>query len=390
MGNTYSRVGVYKNGQFEIIADDQGNRFTPSYVAFTEAERLVGEAAMNQASINPQSTLFDVKRLIGRGYSDDSVQHDKKLLPYTIIEKDTKPYIQVTVNGEEKVFAPEEVTSMVLSKMRDIAAKYLGVPITEAIVTVPAYFNNAQIQATKEAGAIAGLNVVRILIEPTAAAMAYGPSWGKETHIIVFDLGGGTFDVSILTVVDESYEILSTNGDTHLGRKDFDQRVVDHFIEKFKNKHKVDIRSDKKSLQKLRNQVEVAKRALSEQHSTVIEIHKLIYGIDFSEELTRAEFETLNSDLFEQILEPLKKAIDDSGLSKKEIDEIYLVGGSTRIPKVQELLMEFFDGKTLNMKVNPEEAVAYGAAELGAIFGGLEVGPPGQDIEELDIENIGR
>jgi len=372
LGTTYSCVGIYKNGQVEIIANDQGNRITPSYVAFTDDERLVGEAAKNQASINPQSTLFDVKRLIGRRYTDKSVQADKKLLPYDIIDKDGKPYIRVKVNGEEKIFAPEEVSSMVLVKMRDIASKYLGVPVDNAIVTVPAYFNDAQRQATKDAGTIAGLNVVRVLNEPTAAAIAYGLNKsGAEKNILVFDLGGGTFDVSILTVDNGVFEVLATNGDTHLGGEDFDQRVMDHFIKKFKQDHDgKDLRKDKKALQKLRKEVEVAKRTLSKQHSTVIEIPSLYDGIDFSEELTRAKFESLNSDLFKQTLEPLKRAMDDSGLTKKQIDEIVLVGGSTRIPKVQELLKDFFDGKELNKGVNPDEAVAYGAAVQGGILAG--------------------
>jgi len=372
LGTTYSCVGIYKNGQVEIIANDQGNRITPSYVAFVEDERLVGEAAKYQAPINPQSTLFDVKRLIGRRYTDKSVQSDKKLLPYDIIDKDGKPYIRVTVGGEEKVFAPEEVSSMVLTKMRDIASKYLGVPVNNAIVTVPAYFNDAQRQATKDAGTIAGLNVVRVLNEPTAAAIAYGLNKsGQEKNILVFDLGGGTFDVSILTVDNGVFEVLSTNGDTHLGGEDFDQRVMDHFIKKFKQDNDgKDIRKDKKALQKLRKEVEVAKRTLSKQHSTIIEIPKLLDGVDFSEELTRAKFESLNSDLFKQTLEPLKKALDDSGLTKKQVDEIVLVGGSTRIPKVQELLKDFFDGKELNKGVNPDEAVAYGAAVQGGILAG--------------------
>ena len=372
LGTTYSCVGIYKNGNVEIIANDQGNRITPSYVAFTDdGEKLVGEAAKNQASINPTQTLFDVKRLIGRRYNDKSVQSDKKLLPFEIIDRDTKPYIKVNVGGEEKIFAPEEVSSMVLGKMRDIASKYLGVPVTNAIVTVPAYFNDAQRQATKDAGTIAGLNVVRVLNEPTAAAIAYGLNKsGQEKNILVFDLGGGTFDVSILTVDNGVFEVLSTNGDTHLGGEDFDQRVMEHFIKQFKSKHDKDIRTDKKALQKLRKEVEVAKRSLSKQHSAMIEIPKLFDGIDFSEELTRAKFESLNVDLFKQTLEPLKKAMEDSGLSKKEIHEVVLVGGSTRIPKVQELLREFFDGKELNKGVNPDEAVAYGAAVQGGILAG--------------------
>jgi heat shock protein 5 len=371
LGTTYSCVGIYKNGVVEIIPNDQGNRITPSYVAFMGDERLVGEAAKNLASINPQSTLFDVKRLIGRRYNEKSVQADKKLLPYTIIDKDTKPYIQVNINGADKIFAPEEISSMVLAKLASDAGKYLGTEVKRAIVTVPAYFNDAQRQATKDAGTIAGLNVVRVLNEPTAAAIAYGLNKsGAEKNILVFDLGGGTFDVSILTVDNGVFEVLATNGDTHLGGEDFDQRVMDHFIGLFKKKEGKDIRSDKRSLQKLRKEVEVAKRTLSKQHSAMIDIPKIIDGVDFSEELSRAKFESLNSDLFKQTLEPLKKAMDDSGLTKKQIDEIVLVGGSTRIPKVQELLKDFFDGKELNKGVNPDEAVAYGAAVQGGILAG--------------------
>jgi heat shock protein 5 len=371
LGTTYSCVGIYKNGQVEIIPNDQGNRITPSYVAFIDGEKLVGEAAKNQASINPQQTLFDVKRLIGRRYSDKTVQKDKTLLPFTIVEKDTKPYIQVKVGAQDKIFAPEEISSMVLAKLAADASKYLGTQVKNAIVTVPAYFNDAQRQATKDAGTIAGLNVIRVLNEPTAAAIAYGLNKsGKEKNILVFDLGGGTFDVSILVVDNGVFEVLSTNGDTHLGGEDFDQRVMDHFIKMFEKKEGKNIRSDKRALQKLRKEVEVAKRTLSLKHSVTIDIPKLIDGVDFSEELTRAKFESLNADLFKQTLEPLKKALEDSDLSKKEISEVVLVGGSTRIPKIQELLSDFFDGKELNKGVNPDEAVAYGAAVQGGILAG--------------------
>ena len=392
LGTTYSCVGIYKKGQVEIIPNDQGNRITPSYVAFVDDDKLVGEAAKNQASINPTQTLFDVKRLIGRRYSDKSVQADKKLLPYSIIDKDTKPFIQVKVKGEDKIFAPEEISAMVLAKLAADAGKYLGTEVKTAIVTVPAYFNDAQRQATKDAGTIAGLNVVRVLNEPTAAAIAYGLNKsGKEKNILVFDLGGGTFDVSILTVDNGVFEVLATNGDTHLGGEDFDQKVMDHFIKLFQKKEGKDIRSDKRSLQKLRKEVEVAKRTLSKQHSVTIEIPKIIDGVDFSEELTRAKFESLNMELFKNTLEPLKKAMDDSGLSKKEIDEVVLVGGSTRIPKIQELLQEFFDGKELNKGVNPDEAVAYGAAVQGGILAGEEGNVVVIDVTPLTlgIETVG-
>jgi heat shock protein 5 len=391
LGTTYSCVGIYKNGQVEIIPNDQGNRITPSYVAFIDGEKLVGEAAKNQAAINPQQTLFDVKRLIGRRYSDKTVQKDKTLLPYSIVEKDTKPYIQVKVGAQDKIFAPEEISAMVLAKLAADASKYLGTQVKNAIVTVPAYFNDAQRQATKDAGTIAGLNVIRVLNEPTAAAIAYGLNQaGKEKNILVFDLGGGTFDVSILTVDNGVFEVLSTNGDTHLGGEDFDQRVMDHFIKIFEKKEGKNIKSDKRALQKLRKEVEVAKRTLSMKHSVMIEIPKLIDGVDFSEELTRAKFESLNADLFKQTLEPLKKALEDSDLAKKEIAEVVLVGGSTRIPKIQELLQDFFDGKELNKGVNPDEAVAYGAAVQGGILAGeagklvvLDVTPLSLGIETV-------
>jgi heat shock protein 5 len=351
----------------------------------------VGEAAKNQASVNPTQTLFDVKRLIGRRFSDKTVQKDKALLPYTIVEKDTKPYIQVKVGDADKIFAPEEISAMVLAKLAADASKYLGTPVKNAIVTVPAYFNDAQRQATKDAGSIAGLNVIRVINEPTAAAIAYGLNKeGKEKNILVFDLGGGTFDVSILVVDNGVFEVLSTNGDTHLGGEDFDQRVMDHFIKIFEKKEGKNIKSDKRALQKLRKEVEVAKRTLSMKHSVMIEIPKLIDGVDFSEELTRAKFESLNADLFKQTMEPLKKALEDSDLTKKEISEVVLVGGSTRIPKIQELLQDFFDGKELNKGVNPDEAVAYGAAVQGGILAGeagtlvvLDVTPLSLGIETV-------
>ena len=391
LGTTYSCVGIYRNGQVEIIPNDQGNRITPSYVAFVDGEKLVGEAAKNQASINPQQTLFDVKRLIGRRYSDKSVQKDKTLLPYTIIDKDTRPFIQVRVGDHDKVFAPEEISAMVLAKLAADASKYLGTPVKSAVVTAPAYFNDAQRQATKDAGTIAGLNVIRVLNEPTAAAIAYGLNKsGKEKNILVFDLGGGTFDVSILTVDNGVFEVLATSGDTHLGGEDFDQQVMDHFIKVFQKKEGKDIRSDKRALQKLRKEVEVAKRTLSNKHSVMIDIPKLIDGIDFNEELTRAKFESLNAELFKKTLGPLKEAIEGSDLAKKEIAEVVLVGGSTRIPKIQDLLTDFFDGKELNKGVNPDEAVAYGAAVQGGILAGeagklvlLDVAPLSLGIETV-------
>jgi len=373
LGTTYSCVGVWKNGRVEIIANDQGNRITPSYVAFTDSERLIGDAAKNQATVNPTRTIYDVKRLIGRRFTDKEVQRDAKLVSYGIVDKDGKPYVKVQVGGEDRVFSPEEISAMILQKMKETAEAYLGTSVNHAVVTVPAYFNDAQRQATKDAGVIAGLTVERIINEPTAAAIAYGldkKGVGKEKKILVFDLGGGTFDVSILTIDDGVFEVVSTNGDTHLGGEDFDQRVMEYFIKLIKKKYKKDISGDARSLQKLRREAERAKRALSSQHQVRVEIESLYDGIDLSEPLTRARFEELNNDLFRKTLGPVKKAMDDAGLKKSEIDEIVLVGGSTRIPKVQELLKEFFEGKEPNKGVNPDEAVAFGAAVQGGILGG--------------------
>lgn len=386
LGTTYSCVGVYKNGHVEIIANDQGNRITPSWVAFTDTERLIGEAAKNQAAMNPDRTVFDVKRLIGRKYEDKEVQRDVKLLPYKIVNKDGKPYIQVKIrDGEIKVFSPEEISAMILVKMKETAEAYLGKKIKDAVVTVPAYFNDAQRQATKDAGVIAGLNVARIINEPTAAAIAYGlDKKGGEKNILVYDLGGGTFDVSILTIDNGVFEVLSTSGDTHLGGEDFDQRIMDYFIKLVKKKHNKDISKDNRALGKLRRECERAKRALSSQHQVRVEIESLFDGVDFSEPLTRARFEELNMDLFKKTMGPVKKALDDANLQKSEINEIVLVGGSTRIPKVQQLLKDFFDGKEPNKGVNPDEAVAYGAAVQGGILSG-EGGDETKDILLLDV-----
>lgn len=386
LGTTYSCVGVYKNGHVEIIANDQGNRITPSWVAFTDTERLIGEAAKNQAAMNPERTVFDVKRLIGRKYEDKEVQKDIKLLPYKIVNKDGKPYIQVKIrDGEIKVFSPEEISAMILLKMKETAESYLGRKIKDAVVTVPAYFNDAQRQATKDAGVIAGLNVARIINEPTAAAIAYGlDKKGGEKNILVYDLGGGTFDVSILTIDNGVFEVLSTSGDTHLGGEDFDQRVMDYFIKLVKKKHNKDISKDNRALGKLRRECERAKRALSSQHQVRVEIESLFDGVDFSEPLTRARFEELNMDLFKKTLGPVKKALDDANLQKTEINELVLVGGSTRIPKVQQLLKDLFDGKEPNKGVNPDEAVAYGAAVQGGILSG-EGGDETKDILLLDV-----
>ncbi|KAG2589108.1 heat shock 70 kDa protein BIP4-like [Panicum virgatum] len=373
LGTTYSCVGVYRNGHVEIIANDQGNRITPSWVAFTGGgERLIGEAAKNQAAANPERTIYDAKRLIGRQFADAVVQRDMKLLPYAVVDRNGKPHVRVQVrDGDVREFSPEEVSAMVLTKMKETAEAYLGEKVTHAVVTVPAYFNDAQRRATKDAGVIAGLTVLRTVNEPTAAAIAYGlDQKGAEKNVLVFDLGGGTFDVSVLAIDNGVFEVLATNGDTHLGGEDFDQRVMDYFIKLIKRKHGRDISGDARALGKLRRECERAKRALSNQHQVRVEIEALFDGVDFSEQLTRARFEELNNDLFRKTMVPVKKAMADAGLNKADIDEIVLVGGSTRIPKVQQLLKDYFNGKEPNKGVNPDEAVAYGAAVQASILSG--------------------
>ena len=365
-----------KDGHVEIIANDQGNRITPSYVAFTGDERLIGDAAKNQLTSNPENTIFDSKRLIGRDWSDKTVQNDIKYFPFKTINKNGRPHIKVNTAGGEKVLTPEEVSAMVLTKMKQIAEDYLSTNVTHAVVTVPAYFNDAQRAATKDAGLIAGLNIIRIINEPTAAAIAYGlnEKSSGEKNVLVFDLGGGTFDVSLLTIADGVFEVVATNGDTHLGGEDFDQRVMEYFIKMFKKKYGKDMRSDDRAVQKLRREVEKAKRALSAAHQTKIEVESLFEGQDFSETLTRAKFEELNMDLFRSTLVPVKKVLEDAEMKKTDIDEIILVGGSTRIPKVQQLVKEFFNGKEPSKGVNPDEAVAYGAAVQACILSGGDCG----------------
>ncbi|XP_047059664.1 heat shock 70 kDa protein BIP5-like [Lolium rigidum] len=396
LGTTYSCVGVYRNGRVEIIANDQGNRITPSWVAFTDTgERLIGEAAKNQAAANPLRTVYDAKRLIGRQFTDAEVQRDMKLLPYKVVEKNGKPHAEVEVkDGDVRVLSPEEVSAMVLTRMKETAEAYLGEKVRDAVITIPAYFNDAQRQATKDAGAIAGLNIVRLINEPTAAALAYGldkVDETKEKNVLVFDLGGGTFDVSILALDGGVFEVLATNGDTHLGGEDFDQRVMDHFIRLVKRKHGVDVSGDARALGKLRRECERAKRALSNQHQVRVEIESLADGIDLSESLTRARFEELNADLFRKTMAPVKKAMADAGLSKGDVDEVVLVGGSTRIPKIQQLLKDYFGGKEPNRGVNPDEAVAYGAAVQASIVAGDNAGMVVLDVTPLTlgIETVG-
>ncbi|WVQ85025.1 chaperone DnaK [Cryptococcus sp. DSM 104549] len=374
LGTTYSCVAVQRNGKVEIIANDQGNRITPSWVAFTEEERLIGDAAKNQAANNPENTVFDAKRLIGRNAGDSDVKKDMKHWPFKIVNKAGKPMIQVNHKGDLKDFTPEEISAMVLTKMKETAEAYLGHKVTHAVVTVPAYFNDAQRSATKDAGTIAGLTVLRIVNEPTAAAIAYGldRSGKAESQIIVYDLGGGTFDVSLLSIEDGVFEVLATAGDTHLGGEDFDNRVIDYLVKQYKRKTDVDVSKNNRAMGKLKREVEKAKRLLSNQMSTKIEIEAFEGGNDFSETLTRAKFEELNMDLFRKTMKPVEQVLKDAGVKKEEIDDVVLVGGSTRIPKVQQLLKEYFNGKEPSKGINPDEAVAYGAAVQAGILSGEE------------------
>ncbi|KAL6532772.1 70-kilodalton heat shock protein [Orobanche gracilis] len=389
LGTTYSCVGVWLNDRVEIIPNDQGNRTTPSYVAFTDTERLIGDAAKNQVAMNPHNTVFDAKRLIGRRFTDPSVQSDMKLWPFKVISGPAeKPMIVVNYKGEQKQFAAEEISSMVLTKMRETAESFLGFQIKNAVVTVPAYFNDSQRQATKDAGAIAGLNVLRIINEPTAAAIAYGldkkGSKRGEQNILVFDLGGGTFDVSLLTIEEGIFEVKATAGDTHLGGEDFDNRLVNHFVSEFRRKNKKDISGNARSLRRLRTACERAKRTLSSTTQTTIEVDSLFEGIDFYATITRARFEELCMDLFLKCMEPVEKCLRDAKIDKSLVHEVVLVGGSTRIPKVQQLLQDFFNGKELCKSINPDEAVAYGAAVQAAIL----TGEGDEKVQELLLLDV--
>ncbi|CAF1456623.1 unnamed protein product [Adineta steineri] len=392
LGTTYSCVGVFKNCHVEIIENDQGNRITPSCVAFTpEGVRLIGDAAKNILTSNPENTIFHIKRIIGRTFNDSSVQADIKTFPFSVIKEKNKPVVKVDIGYGIKVFTPEEISAMILGKMRDIAEGYLGMKVKNAVVTVPAYFNDAQRQATKDAGTIAGLNVIRIINEPTAAAIAYGLDKMKKSdgakNILVFDLGGGTFDVSLLTFDNGVFEVLATNGDTHLGGGDFDQRIIEHFIKIIKTKKGIDIRKNIHAIEKIRREVEKAKRILSSEQQTRVEIESLIASNeDFSEILTRAKFEELNIDLFRSTLKPVENVLADAKLKISDVAEVILVGGSTRIPKIRQILKEFFNGKEPSRGINPDEAVAYGAAIQGAILSGDEC--VDSDIVVMDINPL--
>lgn len=375
LGTTFSCVAVWKHGRVDTIANDQGNRTTPSYVAFTDTERLIGDAAKNQCGMNPENTLFDAKRMIGRRFDDKEIQNDMKNWPFKVINKNGKPEYQCYYKGELKTFKPEEISSMVLSKMKEIAEAYLGHPVKDAVITCPAYFNDAQRQATKDAGTIAGLNVVRIINEPTAAAIAYGLDKTKEKeNIVVFDFGGGTLDVSVLEIDEGIFEVKATNGDTHLGGEDIDNVLVDYFVDDFKRKKGKTIdrtsSAGKKTIRRLRTACERAKRTLSTSTSANIEIDSLYDGEDFYSTITRARFEELCKPIFNRCIEPLNKVLKDAKLDKNSINQIVMIGGSSRIPKIQSMVSEFFHGKKLNFSINPDEAVAYGAAVQGAIIGG--------------------
>ena len=372
LGTTYSCVGVWMDDHVEIITNEQGNRITPSYVAFTESERLIGDAAKNQYVSNSNNTIYDAKRLIGRNFDDPSIQNDMKYFTYRIANRGGKPVIQANYMNEEKEFTPEEISSMILVKMKEIAESFLGKPVRDAVITVPAYFNDAQRQATKDAGTISGLNVIRIINEPTAAAIAYGLDKVKEgeKNVLIFDMGGGTFDLSVLTLADGVFEVRSTAGNTHLGGEDFDNLIVKYCLEDIQRRHRRDVSTNQKVIRRLRAAAERAKRTLSSSMSTSIELDSLLDGEDYRVTLSRSKFESLCDTLFRESITLIDRVLSDARMGKNQIDEVVLVGGSTRIPKVQQMLSDYFNGKELCKSINPDECVAYGAAVQAALVSG--------------------
>ena len=388
LGTTYSCVGVWQNGKVDIVPNDMGERTTPSYVAFTDTERLVGDAAKNQITRNPTNTVFDAKRLIGRKYEDREVQDDMKLWPFKVVKdpKSDRPQIVIHYQKQEKKFFAEEISAMVLQKLKQTAVDFLGKEVKDAIVTVPAYFNDSQRQATKDAGTISGLNVLRIINEPTAAAIAYGldKKYKDERNVLIFDLGGGTFDVSLLTLEDGLFEVKATNGNTHLGGEDFDNRLVEYCAGEFRRKTSIDIKSNAKALRRVRASCEKAKRALSAATQATVDIDALMDGEDLNVVITRSKFEDLCMDLFKKCMPPLENVIKDAKISKSQVHDVVLVGGSTRIPKVQQMVQEFFNGKEPNKSINPDEAVAYGAAVQAAVITNVK----DENIEKLILLDV--
>lgn len=388
LGTTYSCVANYEGTNVEIIANEQGSFTTPSFVSFTSEERLIGEAAKNQAAMNPENTVFDVKRLIGRRFEDETVTKDIKSWPFKVVDQGGSPLVEVEYLGERKQFSPQEISAMVLVKMKEVAETKLGMKVEKAVITVPAYFNDNQRQATKDAGAIAGLNVLRIINEPTAAAIAYGLGSGKtdkERNVLIYDLGGGTFDVSLLHIQGGVFTVKATAGDTHLGGSDFDGALLDHFKKDFLKRYKKDISGDPRALRRLRTACERAKRTLSNATQTTVEIDSLFDGEDFNANITRARFEDLNQKAFAGTLDPVAQVLKDAAIDKSKVDEIVLVGGSTRIPKIQKLLSDFFNGKKLEKSINPDEAVAYGAAVQAGILSGKATSAETADLLLLDV-----